>query len=117
MRQPICREVDLLFSGKRLDDMVVHGIDVLVLGGKDGAVNETFFRPVVCVVEVAIDVVEQLNGVVVQLRRREHEWGHDEFQLGWVGRRGGVRGAYSRRGWGCPSSPIARKRSIHQRVA
>ena len=68
--------------------MVIQGVDVLVLGDEDGAINESFLRCIARVIEVPVDVVEEPNGVVVQLWRRVHEGGQEEFKLGWRGRRG-----------------------------
>ena len=39
--------------------MVVQGVDVLVLGGENGAINENFLRCIARVTEVPVDMVEE----------------------------------------------------------
>ncbi|KAM3576526.1 hypothetical protein VYU27_001516 [Nannochloropsis oceanica] len=73
-----------------LDGVVIQGVDVLIPGGEDGAINRSFLRCVARVIEVPVDVVEEPNVVVVQLWRRVHEGGQEVFQLRWRRRRSGM---------------------------
>ncbi len=115
----VCRKVHLLPSREGEDCVVVDGVDVLVLGGEDGAFYDVVVLPVGLVVEGTVHMLEELVGVVVEVSRREHAVRHHKIpaaSVAGVASRGVSRPEVGGGGRGrCPSPMASRRYANHSR--